>query len=195
MSKGVRPLARRSRCASGPKNITAQSRPLAARRAATRKPEGNCFGLAIGMRYVEHILLHNVARKLLQCFRHVLKRRRSVSRSYALVCMAGDVIRHALGDAAAVCDLFESVTPSVIGLHMFVVNSQSADPICEPLTNLCVGRLLVFGSILSFAPPSQAVEQRAIYMVRNELEKTLAHQMFVQRNDARPPAFDCAGDR
>ena len=29
---------------------TAQSRPLAARRAATRKPKGNCFVLAIGMR-------------------------------------------------------------------------------------------------------------------------------------------------
>ena len=141
------------------------------------------------MRYVEHILVHNVTRKLLQCFRHVLKRWRSVARSYALVCMAGDVIGHALRDAAAVCDLFESVTPSVIGLHMFVVNSQSADPICEPLTNLCVGRLLVFGSILSFAPPSQAVEQRAIYMVRNELQETLAHQVFVQRNDARLSTF------
>src|SRR5215469_18077800 len=98
--------------------------------------------------------------------------------------MAGDVIRHALRDAGAVCDLFESVSPSVIGLHMRVVNSQRADPICEPLTHLCVGRLLVFSSVLSFAPPSQAVEQRAIYMVRNELEETLARQAFVQRNDA-----------
>ena len=118
MSKGVSPLARRSRCASGPKNISAQSRPLAARRAATRKPEWNCFAVEIGMRYVEHILLHNVTRKLLQCFRHVLKRWRSVGRPYALVGMASDVIRHALRDAGAVCDLFESVTPRVIGLHM-----------------------------------------------------------------------------
>src|SRR6516225_10271907 len=99
MSKAVRPLARRSRCASGPKNITAQSRPLAARRAATRKPEGNCFGLAKCMRYVEHILLHNVARKLLQCFRHVLKRWRSVGRTHALVGVASNVIRHPLRDA------------------------------------------------------------------------------------------------
>src|SRR6516165_4157659 len=159
------------------------------------KPEGNCFGLAICMRYVEHVLLHNVARKLLQCVRHVLKRRRSVARSYALVRMAGDVIGQALRDAAAVCDLFESVTPSVIGLHMRIINSQRADPMCEPLTHLRVGWLLVFDSVLSFAPPSQAVEQRAIYMVRNELEETLAHQVFVQRNDARPPAFDCAGFR
>ena len=104
--------------------------------------------------YVEHILPHNVTWKLLQCCCHVLKRWRSVARSYALVRMAGDVIRHALRDAGAVCDLFESVTPSVIGLHMRVVNSQRADPICEPLTHLCVGRLLVFASVLSFAPPS-----------------------------------------
>src|SRR6516165_11754244 len=184
MSKGVRPLARRSRCASGPKNITAQSSPLVARRAATRKPEGNCFGLAICMRYVEHILLDNVARKLLQCFRHVLKRWRSVGRSYALVRMAGDVIGQALRDTAAVCDLFESVTPSMIGLHMRIINSQRADPMCEPLTHLRVGWLLVFSSVLSFASPSEAVEQRAICMVRNELEETLAHQVFVQRNDA-----------
>jgi hypothetical protein len=93
--------------------------------------------------------------------------------------MAGNVIRHALRDAGAVCDLFESVTPSVIGLHMFVVDPQRADPICEPLTHLCVGRLFAFGSILWFAPPSQAVEQRAIYMVRNELHETLAHQVIV----------------
>ena len=127
------------------------------------------------MRYVEHILLHNVTRKLLQCFRHVLERWRSVGRSYILVRMACDVIRHAFRNAEAVCDLFERVSPSVIGLHMRVINSQRANPMCEPLTHLRVGWLLVFSSVLSFAPPSKAVEQRAIYMVRNELEETLTH--------------------
>src|SRR6476661_6393516 len=47
MSKGVMPPDRWERCASGPKNITAQSRPLAVRRTATRKPEGNCFGIKL----------------------------------------------------------------------------------------------------------------------------------------------------
>src|SRR5262249_41520255 len=81
----------------------------------------------------------NVTRNLLQCSRHVLKRWRPVGCSYALVRVASDVIRHALRDTGAVCDLFESVTPSVIGLHMRVVNSQRADPMCEPLTHLRIG--------------------------------------------------------
>ena len=48
MSKGLTPPARRERCARGPKNITAQSTPLAVRRTATRRPEGNCFGISLG---------------------------------------------------------------------------------------------------------------------------------------------------
>jgi hypothetical protein len=55
--------------------------------------------------YAEHILLHNVTRKLLQCFRHVLKRWRSVARPYALVRMAGNVsdMRSEMPERSAIC--------------------------------------------------------------------------------------------
>src|SRR6516165_1178043 len=47
MSNGDTPPAKRERCASGPKNITAHTSPLATRRAQTSGPDGNCLNFII----------------------------------------------------------------------------------------------------------------------------------------------------